>query len=82
MNVVVPQQTKLQLPVSEIRRTPDLKYRVGTYSFEWPMMKDQYFKPSGEMWQLFLRRIKFGGEKWAANHAFTSYQDRFLKKNP
>ncbi|BCI62984.1 DUF4838 domain-containing protein [Coprobacter secundus] len=82
LNIIIPQKAKIQFPLTEIRRTPDLKYRVGTYSFEWPMMKDQYFNSSGEMFQLFLRRIKFGGEKWAANHAFSTYQDRFLKKNP
>lgn len=46
------------------------------------MMKEQYFEATPEMTQLFLRRIRFGGEKWAANHAFTAYQDRFLQKNP
>lgn len=81
LNVVAPRSMKLHFPVTETRRAPQLKYRGGTYSFDWPMMKDQYFQPSGEMYQLFLRRIKFGGEKWAANHSFTAYQDRFLKQN-
>ena len=82
LNVIIPECSNPRYPVSERRRSPDLKYRVGTYCFDWPMMKDQYFSPSTEMTQLFLRRIKFGGEKWAANHSFTTYQDRFLKKNP
>ena len=81
-NVIVPTTTELQFSDSFIRRTPTIKYRGGTYSFNWPMIKDQYFNASKEMQQLFLRRIKFGGRKWAANHAFTGFQDRFLKKNP
>lgn len=82
LNIVVPEHKELKLASTKTMRSPALKYRVGTYSFDWPMMKEQYFNASSEQSQLFLRRIKFGGEKWAANHAFTAYQDRFFKKNP
>lgn len=82
LNVIVPAHPKMTLSATRIKRSPAIKYRDSSYSFDWPMMKEQYLGATNEMCQLFLRRIKFGGEKWAGNHAFTSYQDRFLKKNP
>lgn len=80
-NVVVPEKKELKIPVGNINRAPVISYRHGTYTLDWPIMKDQYFSSTGDMQQLFLRRIRFGGTKWAANHAFTAYQDRFLTKN-
>ena len=82
LNVIVPRQKQLKLAPTRVMRSPAIKYRDSSYSFDWPMMKEQYFEATPEMTQLFLRRIRFGGEKWAANHAFTAYQDRFLQKNP
>lgn len=82
LNLIVPTSKKLKLDPVRIVRSPKLKYRDGSYSFDWPMMKEQYYNAGSEELQLFLRRIRFGGEKWAANHAFTAYQDRFLQKNP
>ncbi|WP_455584640.1 DUF4838 domain-containing protein [Bacteroides sp.] len=82
LNIIVPKRKGLKLSPVKTVRSPMLKYRDGSYSFDWPMMKDQYFNATPERLQLFLRRIRFGGEKWAANHAFTAYQDRFLQKNP
>ena len=81
-NVVIPSVSKVSIQEMKIQRSPSLMYRHGTYTLAWPMMKEQYFDPSYEMQQLFLRRIRFGGLKWSGNHAFSSYQDRFLKKNP
>lgn len=82
LNIIIPKQKSIKLSPVRIVRSPMLKYRDGSYSFDWPMMKEQYFNATPENLQLFLRRIRFGGEKWAANHAFTAYQDRFLQKNP
>lgn len=82
LNVIIPANDKIKIPVVRIQRSPVIKYRHGTYSFDWPMMKEQYMDATPEMLQLFLRRLRFGGEKWASNHAFTAYQDRFLQKNP
>lgn len=81
-NVVVPSKSKVRIACQQIRRAPAIKYRHATYTFEWPIVKDQYMGANGEMQQLFVRRMRMGGRKWAANHAFTGYQDRFLKKNP
>lgn len=82
LNLIVPPSKSLKFDPVRIVRSPKLKYRDGSYSFDWPMMKEQYLNAGSEQLQLFLRRIRFGGEKWAANHAFTAYQDRFLQKNP
>lgn len=81
-NIYIPHTQKIKISPQLIRRSPALKYRQGTYSFDWPMMKEQYLNASPEMQQLFVRRMRMGGRRYAANHAFTGYQDRFLKKNP
>lgn len=81
MNVVISEKKELKIPAGSIKRAPAMSYRHGTYTLDWPIIKDQYFTSTGDMQQLFLRRIRFGGTKWAANHAFTAYQDRFLTKN-
>ena len=81
-NIHIPSAKKIRIEPQTIRRSPALKYRYGTYSFGWPMMKEQYWNADNDMIQLFVRRMRMGGRRWAANHAFTGYQDRFLKKNP
>lgn len=81
-NVYIPAAQKIKVACQQIRRAPAIKYRHGTYTFEWPIVKEQYMGATADMQQLFVRRLRFGGRKWAANHAFTGYQDRFLKKNP
>lgn len=81
-NLVFPKVKAVKIAQEKTKRSPALKYRHGTYSFDWPIMKDQYMGATNDMQQLFLRRLRFGGRKWAANHSFTAYQDRFLKKNP
>ena len=76
-NVVIPQHIRLKLPVTEIQRSPVLKYRFGTDSGGTIMTK-QNFNATNEMNQLFLRRMRAGGEKWNCNHSFGSYKERFL----
>lgn len=65
-----------------IKRAPAIKYRDGSLTFEWPFMKEQFFNASNDMLQLYMRRMRMGGRRWAANHAFTGFQDRFFKVNP
>ncbi len=79
-NVVIPQSEKLIFPATEIRRSPVLKYRFGTDIGGTIMMK-QYLKATNEMNQLFLRRMRAGGEKWQCNHSFGSYEERFLTRS-
>lgn len=59
-----------------------MKYRMGTPTWDWPIMRAQWGNPSGEMAALYLRRLRVGGEKWACNHSFRSFRDRFWEKNP
>lgn len=83
-NIVLP---KRQLSVTtwkpvRIKRAPAIKYRDGSLTFSWPFMKEQFFDASDDMLQLYMRRMRMGGKRWAANHAFTGFQDRFFKRNP
>ncbi len=77
-----PRLAELKIRCGKIRRSPALKYRMGTPTWDWPMMKAQWGDPSAEAVALYFRRLRVGGEKWAANHSFRSYQDRFRLKNP
>lgn len=81
-NIVAPSIKKLKIGKEHIRRAPALKYRDGSLTFGWPMMKQQFMDASDDMVQLYMRRMRMGGRRWAANHAFTGFQDRFLKPNP
>ena len=81
-NVIIPNSSILKIKPQTIRRSPVFKFRQGTFSFDWPIMKEQFFSANRDMQQLFIRRLRMGGRRYAANHAFVGYQDRFLKKNP
>jgi len=81
LNVVIPSKKTLTVPSAEIRRSPSLMHRHG-YGGNWPIIKVQWNHPTEEQLQLYYRRLRFGGEKWACNHSFSSFRDRFLKKNP
>jgi hypothetical protein len=77
-----PRQADLKIKCGEIRRSPVMKYRMGTPTWDWPILKAQWGNPSAETVALYLRRLRVGGEKWAGNHSFRSYHDRFGEKNP
>ncbi len=79
LNVVVPSKKTLTVAPAEIRRSPSLQHRYGDGG-GWPIIKDQWNRPTEDQRQLHYRRLRFGGEKWAGNHSFSSYQERFLKK--
>ena len=81
-NIIVPQIKKLEIEKESIKRSPAIRYRDGSLTFGWPFMKEQYMGASDDMLQLYMRRMRMGGHRWAANHAFTGFQDRFLKQNP
>lgn len=76
-NVVIPQTESLIFPATEIRRSPVLKYRFGT-DIGGTIMTKQDFNATNDMNQLFLRRMRAGGEKWSCNHSLTGLEDRFL----
>lgn len=77
-----PRQPELKIKCGEIRRAPVMRYRMGTPTWDWPIMKAQWGNPSAEAVALYLRRLRVGGGKWAANHSFRSFSDRFGEKNP
>ena len=60
LNIIVPKQKNLKLSPVRIMRAPVLKYRDGSYSFDWPMMKEQYFNATSENLQLSGSVVKSG----------------------
>lgn len=81
LNIVLPQCKDLATPAIGWRRSPAMKYRDGT-ALEGPMISQQYGNSTKDAIELFHRRMRRGGEKWGANHSLSSFQDRFLQKNP
>jgi hypothetical protein len=81
LNVVTPSQKTLAIDAIEIRRTPSLLHRHADGG-GWPIIFAQWDRPDDSHRQLFYRRMRLGGERWAANHSFSSYADRFLVQNP
>ncbi len=80
--MVFSRRANLVVACGEVRRSPAMKYRMGTPTWDWPIMKAQWGNPSPDAVALHLRRLRVGGEKWAGNHSFRSFQDRFWEKNP
>lgn len=81
LNIVTPSQKTLAVTPMEIRRRPSLLYRYAPGG-GWPILREQWDSHLGIQKNLFLRRIRFGGERWGCNHSFASFRDRFLFKNP
>lgn len=79
-NVVYTPRKNIAIERFSLRRSPKMKYRDGT-GLDGPMLSVQYGTPPQEAEELFHRRLRKGGEKWGANHSFSSFQDRFLIKN-
>lgn len=67
LNTVFPSKSTLTVRGDDIRRSPDLKHRYGLGG-GWPIIKVQWNEPSGDQLNLFWRRLRVGGEKWAGNH--------------
>jgi hypothetical protein len=82
LNLSVRRRPTLTVGGADVRRAPAFAYRVGTGTWDWPILKTQWNDPSGDAMNLHWRRMRVGGEKWAGNHSFyTTYYDRFGKKN-
>lgn len=79
-NVVIPKIETLELVPAELKRTMAIKYREGT-GISGTMNKELFFHPTKEMETLYGRRLRTGGEKWACNHSFTSFMDRYFTKD-
>jgi len=81
LNIVFPSKTTLAIHGYDVRRSPAMKYREGIGG-GWPIIKVQWNNPNQDELCLYWRRLRVGGEKWAGNHSFRSYYDRFLRQNP
>jgi len=80
-NNVIPSRKTLTVPTGTIRRSPSILHRYAPGG-GWPIISEQW-GPHHEIQQdLFLRRIRYGGQRWACNHSFSSWRDRFLVQNP
>ena len=79
-NVVYDKSKNISVKAENKRRSPQMKYRNGT-DISGPMIMAQYGHPSKDALALFYRRLRRGGEKWAANHTLSSFQDRFLNQD-
>jgi len=51
----------------EIRRSRDLKH-LHALGGGWPIINVQWNGPNGDELDLYWRRLRIGGEKWAGNH--------------
>ena len=77
LNVAAPTTADLVVKGADVRRRPALLYREGLGG-GWPIVKAQWNNPTADQLDLYWRRLRVGGEKWAGNHSFMSFQDRFL----
>jgi hypothetical protein len=67
LNIVLPSQKTLTLRGGEIRRSRDLKH-IHALGGGWPIIKVQWNNPNNDELNLYWRRLRIGGEKWAGNH--------------
>jgi hypothetical protein len=81
LNVVFPAQRTLTVRGTEIRRSPDLKHRYATGGY-WPIIRVQWNNPSGDELNLYWRRMRVGGEKWACNHTIWSRTMKSVFNDP
>jgi hypothetical protein len=80
----VPRQPTLTIRPRQVRRSPAFLTRQGTGgTWNWPIIDTQWNRPTNDQIYLFWRRLRMGGEKWAANHAFyRTYYERFHETHP
>jgi hypothetical protein len=67
LNVVTPRLDTLTVTGEDIRRSTSLVHRHATGG-SWPIVKAQWDEPTDDQLQLFWRRMRVGGERWAGNH--------------
>ena len=67
LNIVFPSQTTLTVSGPTIRRCRDLKH-VHATGGSWPIVNVQWNRPNADELNLYWRRMRVGGEKWAGNH--------------
>ncbi len=70
VSVILPSRPTLEARGHDVRRTPALKDRDALWAGNWPFMQKQWGAVTQPEVYLFWRRLRLGGEKWAANHTF------------
>ena len=68
VNQTVPTSTDLTVSGVGIRRAPALKHRSAMSGGSWPFLRGQWGTCSEAEVFLHWRRMRLGGEPWAANH--------------
>ncbi len=65
---VIPRRGDLSAQAQDIRRAPALKHRNALSTGGWPFLRGQWGAFTDAQAYLHWRRLRLGGEKWAANH--------------
>ncbi|MGD8500969.1 MAG: DUF4838 domain-containing protein, partial [Phycisphaerales bacterium] len=81
LNIVFPSQKTLTVRGDEIRRSRDLKH-IDALGGGWPIIKVQWNYPDDDELNLYWRRLRVGGEKWAGNHTIWRKTVREVFNNP
>ena len=82
VGLVCPRTADLIVGGGDVRRSPALPHRHGSYKPVYGLLKQIWNNPSREDLVLFWRRMRLGGQAYSANHSFYGYYDRFWKRNP
>ena len=69
-NIVIPPRTSLSASGADVRRSPALKDRSALPGGNWPFLHTQWGEFTPDQVHLYWRRLRQGGERWAANHTF------------
>ena len=70
LNIVIPSRPTLTVTGNDVRRSPALKHRSALPGGNWPFLRQQWGEFTRDQVHLYWRRIRQGGERWAANHTF------------
>ena len=65
---VIPHRPELSVQGDDVRRSPALKHRNALSVGGWPFLRGQWGDFNSAQVYLHWRRLRLGGEKWAANH--------------
>jgi uncharacterized protein DUF4838 len=79
LEMVFPETESLTVITKDIRRSPALRHR---HVPDRPFLSNSilYNYPSIRDWNLFMSRLKAGGERYIACHGYMGYYDRFINK--
>ena len=82
LGLIYPNKRTLTVNPIEVRRRPALLYREGWPPNGWGIGRQLWGEPDEREVQLFWRRLRAGGQRYACNHSLYGYYDRYWEKNP